>query len=112
MKHTLPTSFSKVIISSAVLMPQLVMAQTTPTTYAGLVNLIIDFINILIPAMFAVVFVILIWRVIDAWIIHAGDPQKREEGRRMAITAVIVMVVAVSVFGIVQIIRTSFLGVI
>lgn len=89
-------------------MPQIVSAQ--PTTFSGLVDLLIGFINVLIPAMFALVFVYLVWRVIDAWVINAGDPAKREEGSRMAITAVIVMVIAVSVWGIVQIIRTSFLG--
>ena len=91
--------------------PLLVFAQpTTPTTYAGLVSLIVDFINILIPAMFAFLFVYLVWRVVDAWVIHAGDPNKREEGRRFAVTAVIVVVVALSIWGIVGIIRSSFLG--
>lgn len=83
---------------------------SAPTTYQGLVALILNFVNILIPAMFGLVFIWLIWRVIDAWVINAGDPQKREEGRRMAVTAVVVMVVAVSVWGIVQVIRSSFLG--
>lgn len=82
----------------------------TPTTYGGLVTMIIDFINVLIPAMFAFIFIWLVWRIIDAWVLHAGDPGKREEGRRMAITAVIVMVIAVSVWGIVALIRDSFLG--
>lgn len=82
----------------------------TPTTYTGLVNLIIGFINVLIPAMFALIFVWLVWKIIDAWVIHAGDPAKREEGRRMAVTAVIVLVIAVSVWGIVALIKNSFLG--
>lgn len=92
------------------LLPLVALAQIeTPTTYGGLVNLIIRFINILIPAMFALVFVWLIWRITDAWVLHAGDPAKREEGRRLAVTAVVVMVIALSVWGIVQIIRFSFL---
>lgn len=89
------------------LLPGVALAQT----YADFVGGIIDFINILIPAMFALVFVVIMWRVIDAWILHAGDPAKRAEGRQMAIIAVIVVVVAVSILGIVQIIRSSFLGV-
>jgi len=81
----------------------------TPTTYSGLINVVIDFINILIPAMFALLFVYFIWKMFDSWVLHAGDPNKVQEGKTFALTAVIVMVVAVSVWGIVAIIRTSFL---
>lgn len=83
----------------------------TPTTYAGLVDMFIGLINVIIPAMFALVFVYFIWKMIDAWLLHAGDPNKIQEGKTFALTAVIVLVVALSVWGIVAIIRTSFLGV-
>ena len=83
--------------------------EQTPTTYSGLISELIKFINILIPAMFALLFAYIIWRVIDAWVLHAGDPNKVEEGKRFAVTAVFVLVVAVSVWGIVAIIRSSFL---
>jgi len=81
----------------------------TPTTYAGLVDELIGFINVLIPAMFALLFVYFIWKMIDSWVLHAGDPNKVQEGKMFAVTAVIVLVVALSVWGIVAIIRTSFL---
>ena len=84
--------------------------QQTPTTYSGLVNELIEFINVLIPAMFALVFVYFIWKMIDAWVLHAGDPNKVQEGKMFALTAVFVLVVALSVWGIVAIIRTSFLA--
>ena len=80
----------------------------TPTTYAGLVDELIGFINVLIPAMFALLFVYFIWKMIDSWVLHAGDPNKVQEGKMFAVTAVIVLVVALSVWGIVAIIRTSF----
>lgn len=96
------------LFAGFVALPRVVSAQP-PTTYSGLVELLIDFINILIPAMFALVFAWIIWRIIDAWVLHAGDPNKIEEGKRMVLTAVFVMVVALSVWGIVQIIRSSFL---
>ena len=82
----------------------------TPTTYAGLVDELIGFINVLIPAMFALLFVYFIWKMIDSWVLHAGDPNKVQEGKMFAVTAVIVLVVALSVWGIVAIIRTSFLA--
>jgi len=86
------------------------MNPTTPTTYSGLVDFVINFINILIPAGFAVVFAYMVWKVVDSWVIHAGDPTKVAEGRVFAVTAVLVLVVALSFWGIVALIRTSFLG--
>ena len=80
----------------------------TPTTYSGLIAMIIDFINVLIPAMFALLFLFFIWKMIDSWILHAGDPAKVQEGKMFAVTAILVLVVAISVWGIVALIRTSF----
>ncbi|MFT7644443.1 MAG: hypothetical protein ACI9BF_000087 [Candidatus Paceibacteria bacterium] len=87
------------------------MPPTTPTTYIGLVSLILEIINILISTIFGVVFLFLIWKLTDAWIINAGDEKKREEGRKYAGVAVIVFVVMVSVWGIVALLRESFFGV-
>lgn len=50
--------------------------------------------------IFAIAFLVVLWKMIDAWVIHADDPSKREEGTTMALTAVIVMVVMVSIWGI------------
>jgi hypothetical protein len=79
----------------------------TPTTYQELVIFIIELINILIPTLFGVLFVYFIWKVIDCWIINAGDPAKHEEGRNHAIVAVIVFVLMVSAWGIVLMIHNS-----
>ena len=81
--------------------------QTTPTTFKGLVNFIIGFINILIPALFGVLFLYIVWKIIDAWILHADDDSKREEGRRLVITAVLVFVLMISTWGIVAMIKQS-----
>ena len=82
----------------------------TPTTFAGLVKFIVDFINILIPAMFGLVFLYLVWKIIDAWIIHAGDEKKLEEGKQMVTVAVIVFVLMVSTWGIVALIKSTLFG--
>ena len=82
----------------------------TPTTYSGLVAHILDFINLLIPAVFTILFLYFVWKVIDAWVINAGDESKRSEGRQHAITAVVVLVVMVSAWGIVAMIRQSIFG--
>lgn len=84
--------------------------QKTPTTFKGLVQFILDFINILIPALFGLLFIYLVWKIIDAWIIHAGDEKKLEEGKRLITTAVIVFVLMLSTWGIVALIKSSLFG--
>lgn len=82
----------------------------TPTTFKGLVGVIIDFINILIPVLFGLLFLYIIWKIVDAWIINAGNETKREEGKQMAVIAVVVFVVMVSAWGIVALIKQSIFG--
>lgn len=84
--------------------------QKTPTSFRELVDFIISFINVLIPALFGVLFLYIVWRIIDAWIIHADDETKREEGKRLLITAVLVLVLMISTWGIVAMIRLSIFG--
>lgn len=81
-----------------------------PTTYSDLVTLIIDIINLIIPALFAVLFLYFIWKMIDAWIIHAGDEKSRASGKQYAIAAVITFVIMVSAWGIVALIKSSLFG--
>jgi hypothetical protein len=79
----------------------------TPTTFKGLVGLIIDFINILIPTVFAILFVYIIWKIVDAWVLNAGNEEMREEGKRLVLTAVLVFVLMVTTWGIVAMIKQS-----
>lgn len=83
---------------------------STPTTFAGLVDLFLRFINLLIPFLLAVVFLVVVWKLFDAWVLHADDSGMQEEGRSLAIVAVIVFVLMLSAWGIVAMIRSSFFG--
>jgi len=83
---------------------------TTPTTFTGLVNELIGLINIIIPIIFAVVFVFLVWKIFDAWVLNAADERKREEGKQYAVVASIVMVLMIIAWGIVAMIRGSLFG--
>ena len=78
---------------------------SNPTFKSLVEGVIIPFINTLIPLLFAVLFVFLIWKVIDAWVLHAGDENKRSEGKAYVIAAVIAFVVMVSAWGIVSLLR-------
>ncbi len=82
----------------------------TPTTFKGLVGFIIDFINILIPTLFALLFVYIVWKIIDAWILNAGNEEKREEGKSLVTTAVLVFVLMVMAWGVVALIKQSLFG--
>lgn len=82
----------------------------TPTTYKGLVISIVDIINIIIPAIFAATFVYFVWKMIDAWVINAGDETRRIEGKKYATAAVIAFVVMISAWGIVAMIKQSLFG--
>lgn len=81
-----------------------------PTDFRSLVIGIIDIINLGVQTLFAVVFIYFAWKLIDAWIINAGDETKRSEGRQIAITGVIVFVVMISIWGIIAMIRQSVFG--
>ena len=84
--------------------------QTTPTSFKGLVEFVIDFINILIPTLFGLLFVYIVWKIVDAWILNAGNDEKIEEGKRLVTVAVLVFVLMVSAWGIVALIKQSFFG--
>ncbi|MCA9359317.1 hypothetical protein KC926_03885 [Candidatus Kaiserbacteria bacterium] len=86
------------------------MSPTTPTTFKGLVDFIIGIISIIIPALFSFLFIYFVWKIIDSWIIHAGDEVKLEEGKRYVTTAVIIFVLMISAWGIVVMIRSSIFG--
>jgi hypothetical protein len=81
-----------------------------PTTFRGLVGTILELINIIIPAIFGLVFVYIIWKVIDAWVINGADPSKRQEGRQLLILAVVVFVLMLITWGIVALLRNAFFG--
>jgi hypothetical protein len=71
-----------------------------PDTFANLVSFFLQFINLAITFVFFIAFLVVLWKMIDAWVIHADDPGRREEGTTMAITAVVVMIIMVSIWGI------------
>ena len=82
---------------------------TTPSTFAELVSFFLGLINMIIPLLIGVAFVFIIWKLIDAWIIHAADATKVEEGRTIALTGIIVLVVMISIWGILGLLQNSLL---
>lgn len=79
----------------------------TPTTFAELVGFFLGLINQIIPLIFALAFLFIIWKLIDAWVIHPNEGSRREEGKTIIITGVIVLVIMVSVWGILNMMINS-----
>lgn len=84
--------------------------QTTPKNFNEVVTFVVDFINILITVLFALLFLFVVYKIIDAWVINGGDEKKVEEGKKQVTVAVIVFVVMVSTWGIVALIKNSIFG--
>lgn len=82
----------------------------TPNTYSGLVSQLIEIMNLLILLLFAVVMTYFVWKLVDSWVIHGGDQSKREEGKQYLWAAIIALVLMISAWGVVALLRTSLFG--
>lgn len=78
--------------------------------FNGLVNYIIEILNLLVPLIFGLIVLVIVWRLVDAWIINAGDESKVKAGKQTAITGVIVLVILSAVWGILNLLRSSLFG--
>lgn len=83
----------------------------TPTTFTGLVGAFLDLINLAIPLIFSVVFLFLVWKIFSAWVINGADEKSRAEGKQIALTAVLVFVVMITVWGIVIMLQNFLFGI-
>ena len=79
----------------------------TPSTFSELVAFFLGLINQIVPLIFALAFLFIVWKLIDAWIIHPDDGSRREEGKTIIITGVIVLVLMLSVWGILNMLINS-----
>ncbi len=64
-------------------------------------------ISLIIPFLFSLALLVIIWKIIDAWVLHADEPASIEEGKQYAIWGVLVLVVMSSVWGIIALLRSS-----
>ena len=75
--------------------------------FSDLVNTFIGLITLVIPLIFALTFLVIAWKVIDAWIIHAGDANKIEEGKSTILVGILALVVMSGIWGILYILHSS-----
>ena len=83
----------------------------TPKNFTELVNMLIDLLGLIVPLIFAITLLFIIWKIIDAWILNAGETTKIAEGKQTALIGVLVLVVMSGVWGILEILRRSLFGI-
>lgn len=81
----------------------------TPQNFSDVVAGLLDIISLIIPLIFTITLLVIIWKVIDAWILNAGDETKVREGKQVALIGVIALVIMSGVWGIVALLRSSLL---
>lgn len=75
--------------------------------FADLVNVFLALIAGLVPLIFAVTLLVLVWKIVQLWIINPGDAGKIAEGKQVVVVGVLVLVVMSGVWGIVALLRSS-----
>lgn len=78
-----------------------------PQDFQDLVNIFIDIISLAIPVVFGLTLLFVIWKLVDAWVISAGDEKKVDEGKKIALVAVIALVFMSAIWGILQLLQYS-----
>ena len=83
---------------------------SAPKNFAELVGDFIGILALMVPLVFALTLVVIIWKIIDTWVINAGDVNQVEEGKKFVVTGVIVLVIMSGIWGILALLRTSLFG--
>lgn len=82
-----------------------------PSNLAQLVDLLLGIINLIIPFLFGLTLVVIIWKLIDGWIINAADEKKRSSGKAVIATGIVVLVIMLGIWGIIAFLRRGIFGV-
>lgn len=85
-------------------------ATTDTRDFAWLVGELLGIINILIPFIFALAFIVFLWGITRAWILGGGDTEGVENGKKIALAGIIGFVVMASLWGLVAFLRSGFFG--
>lgn len=74
--------------------------------FASLVDQMLEIVQSAIPLVFALTMVYVFWRIFQAWIV-SGEPQKIESGKNAVVVGIIALVVMLSLWGIIELLRSS-----
>lgn len=98
----------KFLVSSGLfLSPVIALAQTEITTVSGFINRLQSVINLIIPFLIGLAVLVIIYGVLT-YIASAGNEEKRKEAKTFIIWGFIGAFIMLSVWGIINILVTSF----
>lgn len=75
--------------------------------FSDLINEFIGIIMLLVPLIFGLTLLVIVWRVVDAWIINGGDESKVEEGKHTILVGIVALVVMSGIWGILAVLQSS-----
>ncbi len=85
-------------------------APATPTDLKSLLGNFTGIINILIPLLFALTFLTVMWGIIKAWIMGDATSEDVEKGKRIAFIGIIVLAVMSAIWGILTLLKEGLFG--
>ncbi len=97
--------FRSLLLLSLLILPAFASA-AAPTDFKSLVGSFLSIINLIIPVLFGLSFLVVLWGIANAWIIGGGDETKVKKGKDILLYGVIGLVVMSGVWGIVALFRT------
>lgn len=98
--------FRNIALIVSALFPYFAFA-APPADFKELVAQILGIANLLIPVIFGLTLIVLIWGIAQTWVIGGGDPTKIEEGKKIALWGIIALVVMSGLWAIVALIKNS-----
>lgn len=82
----------------------------TPRNFAELVDLFIGLLSLIVPLIFTLAMLFIIWKVVDSWVLNADNTAKVDEGKQYVLWGVLVLVVMSAIWGILALLRGSIFG--
>lgn len=71
-------------------------------------NLLFLINNVLVPVLFAIAFIVFLYGIARAYIFSGGDSEKVAEGHKLLMWGIIAFVVMISIWGIVNVVASTF----
>lgn len=105
------TLLSGVLLMVVTFVPQYALAVTAPRNFKEFTLLLTDLISLIVPLIFALTFITIMWGVIKAWVMGEGDADQIDQGKRIVAVGVIVLAVMVSIWGIISLLQASLFGI-
>lgn len=78
-----------------------------PENFVDFLSVLNGIVGLLIPIVFALTFLTILWGIVKAWIFHSDDTSSVESGKRLVIVGILVLVVMTSIWGIVRMLQSG-----